>query len=235
MKKDLILIINGAGTNGSELKALYKKLSEDERYFVYYPGIMPGSFVGTYFPKSTTKDFIQFIDSTLELVNEDAFENVYLIGYSLGASTCSIIAATCPKITKMILIAPIVNNPNYRKFIKGLGFSLAYSKNLTRVQRIFFSEFVKRFLRVPKIHVLHLELYFHYTRRYLRQIDKPTLIIETLKDEMVKKKSIDKLERNIKNDVKRIPVDSSHFLFFDRNVRDEVIEHVKAYIEEDAK
>ena len=235
MKKDLILIINGAGTNGSELKSLYKKLAADERYFVYYPGIMPGSFVGTYFPKSTTKDFVKFVESTLELVNEDAFENVYLIGYSLGASTCAIITATCPKIKKLILIAPIVNNPNYRKFIKGLGFSLAYSKSLTRVQRIFYSEFVKRFLRVPKIHLLYLELYFHYTKKYLRQIAIPTLIIETLDDEMVKKKSVDRLERNISNEVTRVPIKSSHFLFFDRAVRDNVIEIVKSYIEEDAK
>lgn len=235
MKKDLVLIINGAGTNGSELKALYRHLAKDERYFVYYPGIMPGSFVGKYFPKATTKDFVKFIESTLELVNEEAFEKVYLIGYSLGALTTSIIAATCPKITKMVLIAPVVNNPNYRKFVKGLGYSLAHSSSLTRVQKVFYKEFVKRFLRVPKIHLLYLELYFHYAKKYLYMIDKPTLIVETLKDEMVKKKSLDRLERNIKNDVLRKPIDSSHFLFFDKEVRNEVIDLVASYIEEESK
>lgn len=231
MKKDLIVIINGAGTNGSELKSLYKHLAKNEKYFVYYPGIMPGSFVGTYFPKSVTKDFIRFIEETTELINEEQFERVHIIGYSLGCLTASIIAATNPKITSLILIAPIVNNPNYRKFIKGLGISLSYPKNLTRVQKVFYSEFVKRFLRVPKIHLLYLELYFHYAKRYLRQIDKPTMIVETLQDEMVKKKSIDRLEKNINNTVIRNAVESSHFLFFDRKVRDDVIKMISDYVE----
>ena len=32
MNKELVVIINGAGTNGMELKALYKKLAENEKY-----------------------------------------------------------------------------------------------------------------------------------------------------------------------------------------------------------
>ena len=68
MNKDLVVIINGAGTNGSELKALYNRLSKNDQYFVYYPGIMPGAFIGTYFPKSTVKDFKQFILETKEVI-----------------------------------------------------------------------------------------------------------------------------------------------------------------------
>ena len=73
MTKDLVLIINGAGTNGSELKSLYNKLAANEQYFVFYPGIMPGAFIGTHFPKSTTKDFVAFIDSLQELINQPEF------------------------------------------------------------------------------------------------------------------------------------------------------------------
>ena len=234
MAKDLVLIINGAGTNGSELKSLYKELKKNEDYFVYYPGIMPGAFIGTYFPKSTTKNFIGFIESTLEIVNQKEFENVYLIGYSLGASTAAILASKSDKIRKLILIAPIVKNPNYRKFLKGLTFSLSYSKNLTRVQKIFYSEFIKRFIKVPKIHILHLQLYLHFTKSYLKNINKPTLVIETLKDELVKVKTIDQIEKNMDHhDFERYKVNSSHFLFFDRDVRDEVIDKVKTYLEEE--
>ena len=124
MKKDLVLLINGAGTNGSELKSLYKELIKNENHFVYYPGIMPGAFIGTHFPKSKIKDFKVFINATLEMVNQPEFENVYVIGYSLGASTAAILSASSSKIKKLILIAPIVKNPNYRKFLKGLTFSL---------------------------------------------------------------------------------------------------------------
>ena len=234
MKKDLVLIINGAGTNGSELKSLYKKISRNEEYFVYYPGIMPGAFIGEYFPKSTTKDFVRFIESTEEMINQKEFENVYLIGYSLGASTAAILAARNPKISKLILIAPIVKNPNYRKFLKGLTFSLSYSKNLTRIQKIFYNEFIKRFIKVPKRYVFHLQIYLHYTKRYLKMIDKPLLIIETLTDELVKKKSIDQIERTHKNDIfERYSVESSHFLFFDRDIRDEVIAKIATFLEEE--
>ena len=65
-------------------------------------------------------------------------------------------------------------------------------------------------------------------------IDKPTLIIETLNDEMVKKKSIDFLEKSILNEyVERYPVESSHFLFFDKDVRNDVVTKIKGYLKEE--
>jgi esterase/lipase len=234
MKKDLIVLINGAGTNGSELKALYNKLKKNPNYFVYYPGIMPGAFIGTHFPKSTTKDFVRFIDETSELINQPGFNNVYVLGYSLGASTAAILAAKNPIIKKLVLIAPIVKNPNYRKFLKGLSFSLSYSKKLSRVQKIFYHEFIKRFIKVPKIHVWHLQMYLHFTKRYLKMINKPTLVIETLEDELVKKKSIDQIEKNMEHEVfERFQVHTSHFLFFDREARNIVIDKVISFLEED--
>ncbi len=232
MKKDLVLLINGAGTTGAELKSLYVHLTKNENYFVYYPGFLPGGFVGDYFPKSTPVKFVEFIDETLEMINED-FRKVYLIGYSLGASTAAIIAARTTRIEKLVLISPIIKNPNYRKFLNGLGHSISYSKHLTRVQKIFFKEFIVRFMRVSKIHIWHLQMYLRYTKRYLKMITTKTLIIETLKDEMVKKKSIDLLVKSIKNDVTRYPVNSSHFLFFDRAVRNDVIMKISSYLEEE--
>ena len=216
------------------LSHLGEELIKNENHFVYYPGIMPGAFIGTHFPKSKIKDFKVFINATLEMVNQPEFENVYVIGYSLGASTAAILSASSSKIKKLILIAPIVKNPNYRKFLKGLTFSLSYSKNLTRVQKIFYSEFIKRFIKVPKIYVFYLQLYLHYTKKYLKMIDKPTLIVETINDELVKRRSIDQIEKTMKNDIfKRYKVDSSHFLFFDREVRNEVIAEVRSFIEEE--
>lgn len=234
MKKDLVLIINGAGTNGSELRSLYKELVKNDDYFVFYPGIMPGAFIGTHFPKSTTKNFIEFIDSLQELISQPEFRHIYVIGYSLGASTAAILAARNPRIEKVILVAPIVKNPNYRKFLKGLTESLAVPKYLTRVQQIFYKEFIKRFIRVPKIHIWHLQMYLHYTKRYLKMIDKPTMIIETLQDELVKKKSIDQIEKNMKHPIfRRVPIESSHFLFFDRKVRDHVTSTITEFLKED--
>lgn len=233
MGKDLIVIINGAGTNGAELKSLYNYLAKKDEYFVYFPATLPGSFVGTHFPKATVKHFVKFIDETIEVMKEDIFEDVYLIGYSLGAATCAAIAAKCHKVRKVALIAPIIKNPNYRKFLKGLTKSLSFSGSLTRVQKIFYKEFIIRFARVPKIHILHLQLYLLFAKKYLSMITQKTLIIETLKDEIVKTKSIDKLEKMIMNEVDRYPIDSSHFLLFDKAVRNEVIYKVASYLEEE--
>lgn len=231
MEKELVVIINGAGTNGMELKALYRRLSKNEKYFVYYPGYMPGVFVGKSFPKSTTRDFKRFIDETIELMND--FKTVYLIGYSLGASTSSIIASKCKHIKKLVLVAPILKNPNYPKFLRGLSYSLAYDKTLTRTQKIFYSEFIRRFIKVPKIHVWHLQRYLLYTKPFLRQVETETLIVETIKDEIVKKSSIDMIEKRIKNKVTRYAVNSSHFLFFDKSVRNEVVDRIADYLEEE--
>lgn len=232
MSKTLVVILNGAGTNGMELKALYNKLAKNDKFFVYYPGFMPGVFTGTYFPKSTTKDFVKFADDTIEMMMQ--FKKVFLIGYSLGASTASILAARYKGISKLVLIAPIVKNPNYTKFLRWLSYSVAYDKTLTRVQKIFFSEFVKRFIRVPKIHVWHLQMYLLYTRKFLKKISVKTLIVETIKDEIVKKKSIDLIERSIKHDeIERYEVNSSHFLFFDKNVRNDVVDKISRFLEEE--
>jgi len=231
MEKELVVIINGAGTNGMELKSLQKELEKNEKFFVYYPGFMPGVFVGDHFPKSTTRDFVRFADETIEIM--DNFKKVHLIGYSLGASTAMIIAARYKNIENLVLIAPIVKNPNYSKFLRGLSYSLAYDKSLTRVQKIFYSEFVRRFIKVPKYHVWHLQRYLMFTRKYLKKVKNRTLIIETLKDEIVKRSSIDFLEKVINNgSVERYPVDSSHFLLFDRNVRNQVVEKVARFVEE---
>lgn len=230
MEKELVIVINGAGTNGMELKALQKELDKNENFFVYYPGFLPGVFVGDYFPKSTTKDFVRFIDETIEMMKN--FKKVHLIGYSLGASTAMIIAARYKDIENLVLISPIIRNPNYSRFLRGLSYSLAYDKSLTRVQKIFYSEFVKRFIKVPKYHVWHLQKYLIFTKKYLRKVKNRTLIIETLKDELVKRSSIDFLEKILHGSVERYPVDSSHFLLFDRNVRNEVVNKVARFIEE---
>lgn len=233
MNKDLVVIINGAGTNGSELRALYNRLSKNEQYHVYYPGILPGAFIGDYFPKSKVKDFKKFIEETKELIDQQEFNKVYVIGYSLGCATTAALSAQTDHIDKLIMIAPIVKNPNYSKFIRGLGKQLRKPERLTRVQRIFYGEFVKRFTKVPKIHVWYLQLYFHYTKQFLKDINKPLLIIETLKDEVVKRKSIDLLEKRASNYFERYPVDSSHFLFFDKSVRDDVINKIESFLEEE--
>lgn len=230
MEKELVIVINGAGTNGMELKALQKELNKNENFFVYYPGFLPGVFVGDYFPKSTTKDFVRFIDETIEMMKN--FKKVHLIGYSLGASTAMIIAARYKDIENLVLISPIIRNPNYSRFLRGLSYSLAYDKSLTRVQKIFYSEFVKRFIKVPKYHVWHLQKYLIFTKKYLRKVKNRTLIVETLKDELVKRSSIDFLEKILHGSVERYPVDSSHFLLFDRNVRNEVVNKVARFIEE---
>ncbi|MCF7927399.1 MAG: alpha/beta hydrolase [Candidatus Izimaplasma sp.] len=237
MKKNLIVIINGAGTTGNELRSLYKRLKKDEEdYFVYYPGIMPGGFINDYFPKSNVKRFKVFIDETLELIDDPYFDKVYLIGYSLGASTAAVMAQKSNNIDKLILISPIVKNPNFRKFIKGLTSSLTHSKKLTRIERIFYGEFIRRIRIIPKINIFHLQVYFFFIKKYLKGIDKPTLIIETTRDELVKEKSIDFIEKHMENDeFERYKVESSHFLFFDRNVRDDVIEKIEDFIKEDDK
>ena len=112
--------------------------------------------------------YIRFADETMEMMKQ--FKKVHLIGYSLGASTSMIIAAKYKDIENLVLIAPIIKNPNYSRFLRGLSYSLAYDKSLTRVQKIFYSEFVRRFIKVPKFHVWHLQRYLMFKRKYLKKV-----------------------------------------------------------------
>ncbi len=236
MKKDtLCVIINGAGTTGAELSGLRKYMQQhNDHYFVYYPHNIPGSFVGDYFPKARIRDFNRFIDQTLDMMRHP-FKKVYVIGYSLGAATASVIASKTQKVDKMVLIAPIVKNPSFRKFFKGFLSNFAHKENLTKVQKLFFKEFIRRFQYVPKTHIWTLQRYFWYTKRFVKKVENTKiLIIETLNDEIVKTASIDWLSHKLgDNNVERFPVNSSHFLFFDRTIRKAVYEKIDAFLKEE--
>ncbi|MFK5884029.1 MAG: hypothetical protein QM489_06820 [Candidatus Izemoplasma sp.] len=233
MNKKLVIIINGAGTNGGELKSLYKKLALNENYFVYYPSLLPGSFVGDYIKQAKIIDFKKFIKRTLEIINED-FENVYVIGYSLGASTAAILASKSEKVTKLVLISPVLKNPNFRKFFVGLGKTLKHSTDLTRIQKIFYNEFLHRFALIPKIKLITIEIYLKYSRNFIKKVKTKTLIVETLKDEVVKKSAIDWIiDVMPSNDVTRFQIDSSHFLFFDRSHRNQIFDAITTFLEEE--
>jgi len=233
MNKKLIVVVNGAGTNGAELKSLYKRLSSNEEYFVYYPGYMPGMFVGDYFPKAKVKDFIRFVDNTIVMMNEK-FSDVHLIGYSLGASTAAVLASRCKKISKVVLISPVLKNPNFRKFFTGVAKSLSAATDLTRVQRVFFSEFIRRFQLIPKIELFHAELYLRYAKKHIKNITQKLLIVETLKDEVVKKSAIDWIIDKVETtDIDRYEINSSHFLFFDKENRNQIIDKIDQFLKED--
>lgn len=231
MQKDtLVILINGAGTTGAELSGLNKYLKRNDNYFVYYPNNIPGGFVGDYFPKARIKDFNRFIDETIEMMKKP-FKKIYIIGYSLGAATASVIASKTNKVDKLILIAPIVKNPNFRKFIRGLAMNLTHKENLSKIQKLFFKEFLRRFANVPKTHVWILQRYFLYTKRFIKKVDTKLMIVETLKDEIVKTKSIDWLiDKLATDDIERYQVNSSHFLFFDRSIRKEVYAKIDHFL-----
>lgn len=235
MKKKLVIIINGAGTNGGELKSLYKRLLLNEDYFVYYPSLLPGSFSGDYFKKARIRDFKRFIKETLEIIDED-FEDVYVVGYSLGASTAAIIASETDKVSKVVFISPVLKNPNFRKFLVGITQSLGDSENLTRIQKIFYNEFLYRFALIPKIRLLTVEIYLRYSRKFIKRVKQKTLIIETLKDEVVKKSAIDWIIKVMPSkDITRFSIDSSHFLFFDKDHRNEIFDSITDFLKEDQK
>lgn len=234
-KETLCVIVNGAGTTGAELSGLHKYLKKHHpATFVYYPHNVPGGFVGDYFPKAKVKDFNQFIDQTIDMMRQP-FKHVMIIGYSLGAATASVIASRSNRVDKLVLIAPIVKNPNFQKFFRGFMASFAHKKNLTKVQKLFFREFLRRFQYVPKLHVWTLQRYFWYTKKYVRKIQNTNiLIIETLHDEIVKKKSVDWLVKKMDTPkVERYPIDSSHFLFFDKKARIEAYQKISAFLKEE--
>lgn len=233
MKKKLVVIINGAGTNGGELKSLYRRLVQNEDYFVYYPSLLPGSFSGDYFKKARIIDFKRFIKETIEIIDED-FEDVFLVGYSLGASTAAIIASETERVSKVVFISPVLKNPNFRKFLIGIGESLGDSDKLTRIQKIFYNEFLHRFALIPKIKLFTVEVYLRYSRKFIKRVKQKTLIIETLKDEVVKKSAIDWIIKVMPSkDVTRFSIDSSHFLFFDRDHRNEIFDAITDFLEEE--
>ncbi len=235
MKDTLCVIINGAGTTGAELSGLFKYLKKhNQNYFVHYPYNLPASFVGDYFPKARVKDFNRFIDETVDMMRKP-FEKVHVIGYSLGAATASVIASRSDRVDKLVLIAPIVKNPSFRKFFRGFLSNFAKKENLTKVQKLFFREFIRRFQYVPKTNIWTLQRYFWYTKRFVKRIDNTDiLIVETTKDEIVKTSSIDWLIRKLGDlHVTRFAVPSSHFLFFDRTIRKQVYEKIDDFLKED--
>ncbi len=235
MTDTLCIILNGAGTTGAELSGLQNYLKKEfPNWFIYYPHNMPGVFVGDYFPKTRISDFNRFINETIDMMKQP-FKKVYLIGYSLGAATASIVASKTDKVNKMVLVAPIVKNPRFKKFFKGLATNLSHKENLTKVQRLFYREFLRRFSHVPKTHVWTLQRYFYYTKLVIKPTQAKILLVETLHDEMTNTKSLDWLSQKLgSEEIERYPVNSSHFLFFDRNIRKQVHHKIAMFLKEES-
>ena len=56
-------------------------------FLLYFPALLPGSFVGTYFPKAKVKNFVKFIDETIEKIKSEKYDQVnYVRLKQLGES-----------------------------------------------------------------------------------------------------------------------------------------------------
>lgn len=229
-----IIVLNGFGTNGGEIKYLVRRLKKETDHNIIVPTNIPGSFskeLGK-FPAMKSKHIEDFINETSIMISNLKDETI-IIAYSVGVLFAGQIMKRVTNVSRMVLIAPVIKSIGISKFALGFGKSFTHISEDSRIQKYFYNTFVTRLYKVPKINLVRILKHMGKCKNNYKEINVPVLLIETLKDEIIKKSSIEWLIKEIGvENVTRFPVEAPHILFYDRTSRKIVTDKIIKYIDE---
>lgn len=214
--KKAILIIHGLAGSPVEHNEIMKCLKNEFDVYSYY---LPGHEKGI-LNHPTKEDWINESENQIKSLYEKGYEEIYLIGHSMGGVIASYLANKYKKVKKLVLEAPAFeynSNPGF--------------KILKYYDKKFFFAVAKRFL--VSIIKEFKELVLNY-KDYIEKVDIPILIIQGQDDIMVPYKSSIKVYNKIKNDYNHLVLikDSTHSLFYDEKYS-EIIKMIEDFLVND--
>ncbi len=212
-KKRAILIIHGLAGSPLEHTEMLNYLKNKFDIYSYY---LPGHEKGI-LNHPTKEDWINESEKQIKSLYEKGYEEIYLIGHSMGGVIASYLASKYERIKKLVLEAPAFeynSNPGF-KILKYYD-----KKFLFAVAKRFLISIIKEFK----------ELVSNY-KSYIEKVNIPILIIQGQDDIMVPYESSIKIYNKIKNDCNHLVLikDSTHSLFYDEKYN-EIIKMVEDFL-----
>ena len=211
--KKAILIVHGFAGNMNENKDLALFL-ENQNFDVKLFDL-PGHGESKHVGKLKKEDWILAVENELINLINNNYEEIYLIGHSMGGVISSYLATKYPQVKKLVLLAPafIYKNRLDIKTYQHYSFKYLFSSLRFTFTIKEFRDLVKEYHEVPKY------------------ITIPTLIIQGNSDVIVPIKSSKYVYENLKSEIKYLKIfeNVTHVMFYS-DKKDEIIETIYSFL-----
>lgn len=189
-----ILIIHGFGGGTYDLEYLANKL-ELVNHFDVYTFTLPGH--DNNLEKIKMETWIKSAEDMTEMLINEGYKNIYVIGHSMGGIIATHIAGKYKQVKKLVLAAPAFHFFSFKG--NKIDFIESFKNGKDALKEYKTDQVLTRFINMPSNAVKE---FIRLTKEYYDtpfSITIPTLIIEGTKDIVVPKSSTDYVYDHIKS------------------------------------
>ncbi|TYB32176.1 MAG: alpha/beta fold hydrolase [Candidatus Mcinerneyibacterium aminivorans] len=244
--KNLILMVHGFSGYPGNLEYLAEKLNEALSYDILVPQLPGHTDKLEDLKQSNHKRWIEKIDSIVEK-KKDNYENIYMIGFSMGTLIATIVANRYKEVEKMILIAPPFAFPLKKEILLFLAPGLKLFKKYhykevegNKLNKNLYDEEMRKkypvkFEKEPLESVIEFNKLRKEGRKSYKNNKTPFLVIQSTGDRVAAyNENQEFLRKNIGSTFGRFVSvdDSGHMIPLDYD-RDKVVAETIKFIEED--
>lgn len=219
-EKNAVLLIHGFTGSPYEMKYLGESIYKNLNYTTYIPRLPGHGTNSKDFRNTTANDWLKKgINSYLNL--KSYYKNVSVIGLSMG-SLISLLISVKFNVQKLILISPAIKPINpLVPFTQLLKFFIPKTKQKSGEERINGAKTEEDKIYHINYHKYHYleqiaELYklIKLSKKQLSEVNNPTFIIASKKDELVKMEGVKEIYNKIESKKKKLITfeNSSHVI-----------------------
>lgn len=201
------LVIHGYTGGPYEVDPLVRYLKENTDWHIEVP-TLPGHGKKLALDNVSYRKWLETAEDKLKQL-QGKYEEIYVIGFSMGGMIASYLAARYPT-DKLVLLAPAGKYLSFRQMVKDLKDTVADGfKGRLRENKLYL-HYKRKLGEVPfKANIEFLKL-VRFTRRYLKELDLPVLIAQGQQDGMVPYKTVYYMDKEITSD-------QTEVVFFERS------------------
>ena len=220
-----ILIIHGFAGGTYDEEDLAFKL-ELNKAFDVFQFTLPGHDKNL--SKVSYQEWIKSSEEKVELLINHGYNNIYLIGHSMGGVIATHLAAKYKQIKKLVLAAPAFHVLNVIKDDLNLKESL---KKIPKVIDSYKDELVGRFLKLDVSATRELMMLIKKYYDVPTLVNCPTLILQGLDDHLVPKSSSEYVYNILSKNVKKlIYIEGVNHEIFKSNKKEEIFNIVEKFL-----
>lgn len=186
------------GTYDEEALANYLEL---ESKFDVYTFTLPGHD-NVFNKKITKEDWIKKAEDTLNMLIDNGYKKIYVVGHSMGGIIACYLASKYSQIKKLVLAAPAFESVIYQDGDLKIMDTIKKSPNIMKTYKS--SEVIARVFKLPLNMVTEfIELEKQYAH-IAYNIKTPTMIIHGTKDQIVPLESSEKIFTMLDSKIKKL-------------------------------
>lgn len=223
--KTIVIFIHGILEGPNQFKEFAEILHKEG--FSYSAILLHGhGKSGKYFAKSSREKWMNSVDKEI-LKHKDNYENIILVGHSMGALLSLLFALKYKnKVKGIVLIStPLKVFVRFNMIISSIKVAFGrvreqdtlakYAKKAFSVERGSIFTYISWIPRYVDLFTL-----ISLTKKELKNIEVPTLIVQCKRDELVSYKTLKVFKRKLQNDYEVINLEKSgHFYYDDEELR----------------